>query len=528
MKTFKKSLILLATLCLSIPVHSQTAKINRLADMENGGNVPKISWYQGASIQFNVDFWQDNSPLTIASDSVPVWGVWSNGVSGVAYINATGTVVSTSGSVRFTLPNEDANLVEGDDYLSIVTVYSDSAKTQAVAGAYSELEVKYSVLGDSITNVVGTPLRVGSIVGGTGISVASTGTTYTISATGSGTGDVVGPASAVDGNVATFDTTTGKLINDGGVALADLLTDETDPVWAAVSNLYPRIAEDEDISGQWTFSDDFTYSDGGASVEMSQILGSPTVVISNSGGQSLTLSHSTLSRTSGGDLTITATLIPSAFNGPHDIGAVGTPWGDIYGTFIGSGAGLTTLSGTSITSGTVADARVASTIARDSELHDAVALAGSLDYITLTDQVLTRNAIDLSTDTTGTLDEGNVDDEIARDDENYRDITTTNNWSGSYTNAMDGNPVVFWNQTGEVTNIVLTTSHDMVWQIANIYGNGSNVTWTATNTAGTVFYSDDSGSWTAPTITSGAWNRVVFDYNADRDKCFVKKVGQEP
>ncbi len=36
--------------------------------------------------------------------------------------------------------------------------------------------------------------------------------------TGSGTGDVVGPASSVDGHVAVFDSTTGKLLKDGGVA----------------------------------------------------------------------------------------------------------------------------------------------------------------------------------------------------------------------------------------------------------------------------------------------------------------------
>ena len=37
---------------------------------------------------------------------------------------------------------------------------------------------------------------------------------------GSGTGDVVGPGSAVDGNMAVFDTTTGKKIKDGGAPLA--------------------------------------------------------------------------------------------------------------------------------------------------------------------------------------------------------------------------------------------------------------------------------------------------------------------
>jgi len=36
------------------------------------------------------------------------------------------------------------------------------------------------------------------------------------------TGDVVGPASAVDGNIATFDGTTGKLIEDGGATIAEV------------------------------------------------------------------------------------------------------------------------------------------------------------------------------------------------------------------------------------------------------------------------------------------------------------------
>lgn len=35
------------------------------------------------------------------------------------------------------------------------------------------------------------------------------------------TGDVVGPASAVDGNLAAFDQTTGKLIKDSGVKMTD-------------------------------------------------------------------------------------------------------------------------------------------------------------------------------------------------------------------------------------------------------------------------------------------------------------------
>ncbi len=45
-----------------------------------------------------------------------------------------------------------------------------------------------------------------------------------INAQGTGFGDVAGPASAVDGNIALFNGTTGKIIKDGGTALAGLVT----------------------------------------------------------------------------------------------------------------------------------------------------------------------------------------------------------------------------------------------------------------------------------------------------------------
>ena len=46
--------------------------------------------------------------------------------------------------------------------------------------------------------------------------------TVDVDTPGAGVGDVVGPASAVDTNVATFDGATGKLIQDSGTAIADV------------------------------------------------------------------------------------------------------------------------------------------------------------------------------------------------------------------------------------------------------------------------------------------------------------------
>lgn len=48
-------------------------------------------------------------------------------------------------------------------------------------------------------------------------------------------GDVVGPAGATDNNIATFDTATGKLIQDGGKAIADLALNKLSYIWQSES-----------------------------------------------------------------------------------------------------------------------------------------------------------------------------------------------------------------------------------------------------------------------------------------------------
>lgn len=65
----------------------------------------------------------------------------------------------------------------------------------------------------------------GLLVAGSNVTLTynDTSNTMTITASGgSGSGDVAGPASAVNNNLAAFDGTTGKLIKDGGVAASSL------------------------------------------------------------------------------------------------------------------------------------------------------------------------------------------------------------------------------------------------------------------------------------------------------------------
>lgn len=62
---------------------------------------------------------------------------------------------------------------------------------------------------------VGVDLPFKTLVAGTGIGISSAADTLTINA--SSTGDVTGPVAAVDGNVATFNGVTGKIIKMSGV-----------------------------------------------------------------------------------------------------------------------------------------------------------------------------------------------------------------------------------------------------------------------------------------------------------------------
>lgn len=69
---------------------------------------------------------------------------------------------------------------------------------------------------------------------------------------GGGSGDVVGPSSAIDENIAVFDTTTGKLIKDGGVAIDDLLKiDQTTQQITTGIFKFPKV----EIGGDATASD---------------------------------------------------------------------------------------------------------------------------------------------------------------------------------------------------------------------------------------------------------------------------------
>lgn len=109
------------------------------------------------------------------------------------------------------------------------------------------------------------------LIEGTGITLTNDNVNKTITITaagGAGTGDVVGPASAVDERVAVFDGITGKLIKDGGMTITEILA-AVPSVWTRTGTvLSPTTVGDslDDISEIYVEDDNAPDHDGISSV----------------------------------------------------------------------------------------------------------------------------------------------------------------------------------------------------------------------------------------------------------------------
>jgi hypothetical protein len=104
-------------------------------------------------------------------------------------------------------------------------------------------------------------------------------------------------------------------------------------------------------------------------------------------------------------------------------------------------------------SGTTGDPYVMTITSPDTntDLSTNVTLTGSLDYLTISGQEITRNAIDLTTDVTGVLPSANLDSDTAH-------LSGTQTFSGAKTFSslasftMDGNTITGVDDSGEFTD----------------------------------------------------------------------------
>jgi hypothetical protein len=206
----------------------------------------------------------------------PQTGDWEVGIgiytaSGTTLSRDTVLESSNSGNlVNFTVNPKDVFVT----YPAERAIYTDAAGTAITPATASVLGVASGGTGQSsytdgqllIGNSTGNTLAKATLTAGTGISVTNGNGSITVAATNNG--DVVGPASATDNAVARFDGTTGKLIQNSVVTIADSTGDMSgvgtlsattvDTTNIEVTNVKAKdgtaSATIADTTGYWSFS----------------------------------------------------------------------------------------------------------------------------------------------------------------------------------------------------------------------------------------------------------------------------------
>jgi hypothetical protein len=206
----------------------------------------------------------------------PQTGDWEVGIgiytaSGTTLSRDTVLESSNSGNlVNFTVNPKDVFVT----YPAERAIYTDAAGTAITPATASVLGVASGGTGQSsytdgqllIGNSTGNTLAKATLTAGTGISITNGNGSITVAATNNG--DVVGPASATDNAVARFDGTTGKLIQNSVVTIADSTGDMSgvgtlsattvDTTNIEVTNVKAKdgtaSATIADTTGYWSFS----------------------------------------------------------------------------------------------------------------------------------------------------------------------------------------------------------------------------------------------------------------------------------
>ena len=143
-----------------------------------------------------------------ANGSAGTGTVTSVGITGTDGIQVdSGSPVTTSGSIQLGV---DATTMKTTLNLAGTNTGDQNIfGTFAVAG---QSNVEADSTNDTLTLVAGSNIT---------ITTNATTDTITINSTASGSGDVVGPSSATDNAIARYDQTTGKLIQNSGITIAD-------------------------------------------------------------------------------------------------------------------------------------------------------------------------------------------------------------------------------------------------------------------------------------------------------------------
>ena len=172
------------------------AQLTSLAALSYTGNAGKVVAVNGGETDFE---------LISVGGTGTVTSVAISGTDGIQV--DSGSPITSSGTIQL-----------GVDAATMKTTLDLSGTNSGDQNVFSTFAVsgQSNVVADSTSDTL-------TLVAGSNITITTDASTdsITINSTASGSGDVVGPASATDNAIVRFDSTTGKLIQDSGITIAD-------------------------------------------------------------------------------------------------------------------------------------------------------------------------------------------------------------------------------------------------------------------------------------------------------------------
>jgi len=152
------------------------------------------------------------TPSIVAGTNITVTGTWPNQT--IAASGGSGTVTSVAATVPSVFSISGSPITTSG---TLAMTYSGTALPVVNGGTGQTTYTDGQLL---IGNTTGNTLTKTTLTAGSGITITNGSGAITIASSG-GSGDVVGPASSTDNAIARFDSTTGKIIQNSVVTIAD-------------------------------------------------------------------------------------------------------------------------------------------------------------------------------------------------------------------------------------------------------------------------------------------------------------------
>jgi len=329
--------------------------------------------------------------------------------------NISGSSTSTGSFGRVDTSTIDIDSIQGN--------WTNAGNTVADLGAITTVDIN----GGTINGI--TDLAV--VDGGTGAGTFTDGGILL----GNGTGAIQATAVLTDGQMLVGDGTTDPAIESGATLRTSI------GVGAANNVIFNNITASGQVSASGGFVGNVTGNATGLS-------GTPDITVGSITAVSITSSI------------VTSSIVLS--EGSNTFGDATSDTHTFNGGII---AGNITASGNISSSGTVVGSNLSGTNTGD------ITLSGTPDYITISNQVITRGAIVLTTDVTGVLPSANLDSDTAH-------LTTDQTFSGNKTFSTAITASGNISSSGNINALTGTGSFGQIHQLDNqkiLIGTGNDL-----------------------------------------------------